>query len=302
MVNGTEFQTDIYQENLMLTNELEKLRHRVKALQETVDRITAANTALIAEKACGSMSASDGGADYTDLVRKYIQDIEELRAKLFQSEAECELLRKKQSTTAALLNQSLSPRPHTSRAGGTSYAEHNRTFAETESVSNLITAAHTEIRNHEMHKRKLRKKLKRRQQRSGSGGSAINGTMTTDENRHDTGDDDSLVSSEAEGEDEDDPSEDELEDGEVEGIIQGEIVSIDDEINTKQKLIAQLELSNKRALDTKEQYETQIQILVTKIKRTEDERDSVLTSLKPTSGASAKVKQVNRHPDILVHF
>ena len=100
--------------------------------------------------------------------------------------------------------------------------------------------------------------------------------------------------SEEESSSEDEATEEEFEDelSEAEGSKHEEIASINDQINTKQRLIEQLELSNRRAMETRDQYEQQITILVTKIKHTEEERDNILSSFKPAAAATGKVKQV----------
>lgn len=69
--------------------------------QETVDVMTAKNSALLAEKAMGQWVtvAGEGGdgdtaSDMTGLIQGYLQEIEELRAKLCESEQVCQQLRK----------------------------------------------------------------------------------------------------------------------------------------------------------------------------------------------------------------
>lgn len=47
----------------------------------------------------------------------------------------------------------------------------------------------------------------------------------------------------------------------------------------KQKLIEELELSQRRLANLRQHYEDKLQQLQTKIKLTQDERDTVLTSL-----------------------
>ena len=51
--DGSEAVNDMYHENQMLTTQANNLRTRVKALQETIDVLTAKNTALLTEKATG---------------------------------------------------------------------------------------------------------------------------------------------------------------------------------------------------------------------------------------------------------
>merc|ERR1711860_350491 len=105
--DGTETTNDMYHENTMLSKENSNLRTRIKALQETIDVLTAKNSQLLTEKELGNWigSAGEGGAptgDMTAMVQKYMQEIEELRGKLCESEQLCEQLRKETATAKAV--------------------------------------------------------------------------------------------------------------------------------------------------------------------------------------------------------
>ena len=52
--DGVETVNDMYHENTMLQSEINNLRTRVKAMQETIDTLTQKNTLLLAEKATGT--------------------------------------------------------------------------------------------------------------------------------------------------------------------------------------------------------------------------------------------------------
>lgn len=80
----------------MLNNELQSLRTRVKALTETIEALTAKNSLLLAEKAAGHWLAS-GGGDVTSLVQEYLQEIEELRARLLEAEAMYQQLKRRKT-------------------------------------------------------------------------------------------------------------------------------------------------------------------------------------------------------------
>ena len=96
--DGLETTNDMYHENTMLAKENSHLRTRIKALQETVDVLTAKNSQLLADKEIGNWIRDQGqeGAnnDISAMVQKYITEVEELRAKLLESEQTCEQLRK----------------------------------------------------------------------------------------------------------------------------------------------------------------------------------------------------------------
>lgn len=80
----------------MLQTELSSMRTRIKAMQETIDVLTSKNTQLLAEKAIGAWVNTDAGLEtnMTDVIQGYLKEIEELRAKLLESEHMCGQLRK----------------------------------------------------------------------------------------------------------------------------------------------------------------------------------------------------------------
>lgn len=80
----------------MLNSELQSLRTRVKALSETVEALTAKNVLLQAEKAAGQWVSSTENPEVTSLIQGYLQEIEELRARLLEAEAMYQQLKKRQ--------------------------------------------------------------------------------------------------------------------------------------------------------------------------------------------------------------
>lgn len=97
-VVGEDGVNDAWHENQMLNSELQSLRTRVKALSETIEALTAKNVLLLAEKATGQWVAATSGGDeqVTSLVQGYVQEIEELRARLLEAEAMYQQLKKRQ--------------------------------------------------------------------------------------------------------------------------------------------------------------------------------------------------------------
>lgn len=64
--SGEEGWSDVVQENAILTSEVEALRRRVKAMQGTIDRLSARNSELMTEKALGTWAPRDGSPDPAD--------------------------------------------------------------------------------------------------------------------------------------------------------------------------------------------------------------------------------------------
>lgn len=61
--NGEEGWSDVVQENAIITAEVESLRRRIKAMQGTIEQLSARNSELIAEKALGQWAPKDGSPD-----------------------------------------------------------------------------------------------------------------------------------------------------------------------------------------------------------------------------------------------
>ena len=104
-VVGEDGINDAWHENQMLNSELQSLRTRVKALTETVEALTAKNALLLAEKAAGQWVASSGGGDVTILIQGYLQEIEELRARLLEAEAMYQQLKRRQMQVNKIIFQ-----------------------------------------------------------------------------------------------------------------------------------------------------------------------------------------------------
>ena len=120
--DGEEGVNDMYHENQMLNKEAQNLRTRVKAMQETIEVLTAKNAQLLVEKELGQWIGGGGGEggggeegggegggnrDITVMIAKYMSEIEELRTKLCESEKLCEQLRK-ENTKVKRLSANLS--------------------------------------------------------------------------------------------------------------------------------------------------------------------------------------------------
>lgn len=94
--DGVESFSDMFHENTMLQTENSNLRVRVKAMQETIDAQRARLTQLLSDQANQALArAGEGGSEEIgNMIQSYIKEIEDLRAKLLESEAVNENLRK----------------------------------------------------------------------------------------------------------------------------------------------------------------------------------------------------------------
>ncbi|KAJ9600244.1 hypothetical protein L9F63_009469, partial [Diploptera punctata] len=248
--DGVEMVNDMFHENTMLQTENNNLRTRVKAMQDTIDTLSNKNTQLLAEKAMGGWIHSGPESDVTEMIQSYLKEIEELRAKLLESEAICQQLRK----TASRQTPRGSMSPHVA-------------------MSEFSYPFHLII---EKAKKGLQKDLELLS-RSTRDDSKKNGV---EPNEDGTGDGDS---------DNSDSEEKEEENAQI-GLELAELTS---EISIKQKLIEELERSQKRMQLMRQHYEDKLQLLQERIRATQEERDTVLASFTgQTNQPSEKERKV----------
>ncbi|XP_054010629.1 kinesin-like protein KIF21A isoform X2 [Hylaeus anthracinus] len=262
-VVGEDGMNDAWHENQMLSSELQSLRTRVKALSETVEALTAKNVLLLAEKATGQWISSTGGnSEVTSLVQGYVQEIEELRARLLEAEAMYQQLKKRQIQVNAA-------NPY----GDSGYIFHS------DSPSVLNDA-----------KKELQKEidaltLLKEQQ------AYVTNTVskTVDEAEGE----DTEVGQDFASDDDSDDDTDRKEEDEEEAAMGRELEALTSDIDVKQRLIQELELSQRRLQTMKQHYEDKLAQLQARIKDTQEERDKVLHSLQqqPTP-PTEKVKKL----------
>ncbi|EFN70720.1 Kinesin-like protein KIF21B [Camponotus floridanus] len=257
-VVGEDGINDAWHENQMLSSELQSLRTRVKALSETVEALTAKNVLLLAEKAAGHWVAATSGGDeqVTNLVQGYVQEIEELRARLLEAEAMYQQLKKRQMQVSAA-------NPY----GDSSF--------HSDSASVLIDAKRDVEKEIE-----TLKALKEQYSHSSITAKSDEGEIEDTENAQDS------VS-------EDDSDDDSDQEDEEEAAMGRELEALTSDIDVKQRLIQELELSQRRLQTMKQHYEDKLAQLQTRIRNTQEERDKVLQSLQqqPTP-PTEKVKKL----------
>ncbi|XP_072159948.1 kinesin-like protein KIF21A isoform X3 [Bemisia tabaci] len=268
--DGTEAINDMFHENTMLQTELNNLRTRVKAMQETIDTLSAKNSELLAGKAMGKwLNSGAGGSDseMTGMIQGYLKEIEELRAKLLESEFLCAQLRK---------NFSRSPAPKSFH----NPLSHSNSFIlnpvnDTSSVGNLIAEA----------KKGLQKDLEAlARSRCDSDNSSTKKYEVGEESENSEENEEATES-------DDDSGDKQSNDG---SEFSQELADLTTDINLKQKLIEELEKSQKRLQSLKQHYEEKLMALQAKIKATQDERDKVLASFSNQNNnqPSEKVRKV----------
>uniref|UniRef100_K7FYS9 Kinesin-like protein KIF21A n=1 Tax=Pelodiscus sinensis TaxID=13735 RepID=K7FYS9_PELSI len=281
MINeeGVESISDMFHENAMLQTENNNLRVRVKAMQETVDAQRARITQLLSDQANQVLArAGEGNEEIGNMIHNYIKEIEDLRAKLLESEAVNENLRRSLSRASS--------RP--SYFGGPSAFSACMLSSEKETLEVL------DIAKRDLEKLKKKEKKKKK---------SIAVKEENPDNEQEKRDEKSISEREnneleveeiQEISDHEDEEEDEDEDDDMEVVessdesdsdldekenFQADLANITCEIAIKQKLIDELENSQRRLQTLKKQYEEKLMMLQHKIRDTQLERDQVLQNL-----------------------
>ncbi|KAJ8245439.1 hypothetical protein GJAV_G00270770 [Gymnothorax javanicus] len=272
--DGVESINDMFQENSMLQTENNNLRTRIKAMQDTIDAQRARLTLLMSDQANQVLArAGEGNEEIGNMIQNYIKEIEELRAKLLESEG---------PGTPTFLPPDDDP-------------------------SDIIQIAKKDVE-------KLRKKEKRKKKRlemleelkleeNASDSSVIKEELPDNEQHkgadmsepaneetemqqdrdegsdHDEGDEDGEDEEEEEDMEGDESSDEEDSELEEKEDFQADLANITCEIAIKQKLIDELENSQRRLHTLKQQYEQKLMMLQSKIRDTQLERDRVLQNM-----------------------
>uniref|UniRef100_A0A8C5BV15 Kinesin family member 21A n=1 Tax=Gadus morhua TaxID=8049 RepID=A0A8C5BV15_GADMO len=269
--DGVESFSDMFHENAMLQTESGNLRLRVKAMQETIDAQRARLTQVLSDQANQALSrAGEGGSEEIgNMIHGYIKEIEDLRAKLLESEAINESLRK--NLSRASTRQSLYGGP-----GGPFSS-----MAPEKETSDVI----------ELAKKDLEKLKKRERKKKRSASRLLCSQEPQEGSDHEEGEEDEEEDEEEmdveESSDDSDSESDEKEN------FQADLANITCEIAIKQKLIDELENSQRRLHTLKQQYEQKLMMLQSKIRDTQLERDRVLHNMGSVeSGTEDKARKI----------
>uniref|UniRef100_A0A3Q2XI51 Kinesin family member 21A n=1 Tax=Haplochromis burtoni TaxID=8153 RepID=A0A3Q2XI51_HAPBU len=285
--DGMEGMNDLVHENSMLQTENNNLRVRVKAMQETIDAQRARLTQILSDQANQALAkAGEGNEEIGNMIQNYIKEIEELRAKLLESEAVSENLRKNLSRAST----------RSSLYGGPAL------LAPGKEARDVIEMAKKDL---EKLKKKEKKKKKRYVFKLAHSCEALVRSWKCvritarllpfyqEGSDHEEGED-------ADGEEEDfemagDETSEESDSEELDEKenVQADLANITCEIAIKQKLIDELENSQRRLHTLKQQYEQKLMMLQNKIRDTQLERDKVLHNMGSVeSGTEEKAKRI----------
>lgn len=282
--DGMEGINDLVHENSMLQTENNNLRVRVKAMQETIDAQRVRLTQFLSDQANQALArAGEGNEEIGNMIHNYIKEIEELRAKLLESEAMNENLRK--NLSRASTRSSLYGGPGTFSPA---------LLAPEKEANEVIEMAKKNLEKLKKMERKKKKRLRRCEDsphRDTEHPSVVKEEVPDNEQERAIEDGDAEPSDHEEGEDGDGEEEDfeipgdELsEDSDSEELdekenVQADLANITCEIAIKQKLIDELENSQRRLHTLKQQYEQKLMMLQNKIRDTQLERDKVLHNM-----------------------
>uniref|UniRef100_A0A8C8SEC2 Kinesin family member 21B n=1 Tax=Pelusios castaneus TaxID=367368 RepID=A0A8C8SEC2_9SAUR len=272
--DGSEGYSDLFHENAMLQKENTTLRMRVKAMQEAIDAINNRVTYLMSQEANLILAkAGDGNEAIGALIQNYIREIEELRTKLLESEAMNESLRRSLSRVSSRPSYSLGSSP-----GPGPGAMSSPMVAVEAEASEVLRRAKQDLERLKKETRQRRKSPEKEAFKKRPKLQQENGEET-DENEEEEEREESC-----EDEDEDSGSEESLVDSDSDAEekvvnFQADLADLTCEIEIKQKLIDELENSQRRLQTLKHQYEEKLILLQNKIRDTQLERDRVLQNL-----------------------
>uniref|UniRef100_A0A087XZL6 Kinesin family member 21A n=1 Tax=Poecilia formosa TaxID=48698 RepID=A0A087XZL6_POEFO len=291
--DGVESFSDMFHENSMLQTENSNLRVRVKAMQETIDAQRARLTQLLSDQANQALArAGEGGTEEIgNMIQSYIKEIEDLRAKLLESEAVNENLRK--NLSRASTRQSF-------YGGPGSFS--NALMAPEKETADIIELAKKDllIKARECQKCEFALILSGTIEHCGSDETE---DEVQDVNKEEVPDNEQEKPNEKEMNEEtemnvqdtsdQESSDDSDSESDEKENYQADLANITCEIAIKQKLIDELENSQRRLHTLKQQYEQKLMMLQCKIRDTQLERDRVLQNMNSVeSGTEDKARKI----------
>ncbi|CAN9498995.1 unnamed protein product [Ophioblennius macclurei] len=289
--DGVESFSDMFHENSMLQTENSNLRVRVKAMQETIDAQRARLTQLLSDQAKQDLAriGEGGSEEIGNMIQSYIKEIEDLRAKLLESEAINENLRKNLSRASSRQSFYGGPNPFTSSL-----------LAPEKETSDIIELAKKDLEKLKKREKKKKKSVNKEevpdneQEKISEKELMERISEDTEMEAHEGSDHDDEEDEEEEEEmDVEESSEDSDSESDEKENFQADLANITCEIAIKQKLIDELENSQRRLQTLKQQYEQKLMMLQVKIRDTQLERDRVLHNMTSVeSGTEDKARKI----------
>ncbi|XP_056908531.1 kinesin-like protein KIF21A isoform X10 [Takifugu flavidus] len=290
--DGVESFSDMFHENSMLQTENSNLRVRVKAMQETIDAQRARLTQLLSDQANQALGrAGEGGTEEIgNMIQSYIKEIEDLRAKLLESESVNEHLRK--NLARASNRQSL-------YGGPGAFA--SAALAPEKETSDIIELAKKDLEKLKKREKKKKKSVNKDEVLDNELEKSTEKELleredaemeVQEDSDHEEGEEEEEEEEEEEMDVEESSDDSDSESDEKENF-QADLANITCEIAIKQKLIDELENSQRRLHTLKQQYEQKLMMLQCKIKDTQLERDRILHNMNSVeSGSEDKARKI----------
>ncbi|PIC34309.1 hypothetical protein B9Z55_014003 [Caenorhabditis nigoni] len=277
-VDGHEVVNDQYNENVYLTSEVNHLRFRVKALNETLDILRTENIDLKAKQELNAISAmptsADGEVDAVQSTfRKYLEELERTKSLLYESQSTCDQLRKDNARWKAI---------GASRGAGGGASEFNS--------QKLIEMAKIEVEK--------QRKMMESVNIGGENASSEYSSMTQDEDGT-SNEAEELLDEEDLDEDEDEIAA-EKEQQEESEALQIDLNEVMIELDIKEKLIDQLERAERQNQQIRDTYEKKLRELMERIKDTETERDRVLNEGGKRGGNNEQMKAIKQEYELKI--
>ncbi|KAM3609604.1 uncharacterized protein V6R79_017676 [Siganus canaliculatus] len=292
--DGVESFSDMFHENSMLQTENSNLRVRVKAMQETIDAQRARLTQLLSDQANQALTrAGEGGTEEIgNMIQSYIKEIEDLRAKLLESEAVNEHLRKNLSRASS----------RQTFYGGTGSFSSSTALAPEKETSDIIELAKKDLEKLKKREKKKKKSANKEEVLDNEQEKGTEKEMSERVNEdaemevQEASDHEEAEEEEEEEEEEmdvEESSDDSDSESDEKENFQADLANITCEIAIKQKLIDELENSQRRLHTLKQQYEQKLMMLQCKIRDTQLERDRVLHNMSSVeSGTEDKARKI----------
>ena len=274
--DGSEHVNDMYQENSMLKDEIGKLKIRIKALQETNEKLSKRNADLLLESEKSAWVTDGKKSDISDIIYKYIKEIEDLRTSLIEAEETCSQLRKQSQKSRV----SMSPYSHNAIAiaGGFDIREEHES-----STDLLLKEAKKEVSRQ---RKEISRDLFNEESENGVDVHDKNGNDVNEESPPNEEDNEDEEVTESDSDDESEEAQ------QIDEAAKLALLELTNEISTKEKLILELERSQRRIQSLKQHYEDKLVSLQQKINQIESERDQVLTKLGASGNSNEKTTKV----------